>query len=188
MIVAIAGRRIDAVDASVARFPLARVAEVRAELRQRLGELGATAIVSSGACGTDLLALEVASELHVRRSMVLPYSRELFRVTSVTDRPGEWGARFDAICDALAATHDLLELGLPPEGEETYALTNVRIVELAVELGRAEALTTGAPLPNAAALQVWEGMSRGRDDMTAHFGDVARECGLGVSEVLTLPR
>jgi hypothetical protein len=188
MIVAVAGRRIDAVDASVARFPLARVEAVRAGIRARLVEVGATAIVSSGACGTDLIALEVAAELGLRRRVILPFGRALFRETSVTDRPGEWGGRYDAICDALAKTGDLEELGYLPEGERTYAETNLRIVERAVEYGGSEATTNGAALPNAIALLVWEGTSRGPDDMTAHFGEVAVEHGLAVEYVLTLSR
>jgi hypothetical protein len=188
MIVAVAGRRIDPLDAGVARFPLARVEAVRAAIGERLVELGATAVVSSGACGTDLIALAVAGELGLRRRMILPFGRALFRETSVTDRPGEWGGRYDAICEELARTGDVEELGLLPEGERTYADTNVQIVERAMELGRAEAEREGFLLPNATALLVWEGTPRGPDDMTAHFGEMAFDRGLKVEHVLTLAR
>jgi hypothetical protein len=187
MIVAVAGRRTDAMNAEVARFPLARVGAVRKEIRQQLRQLGATWVVSSGACGTDLIALEVAGDLKVRRRIILPYGRALFRETSVTDRPGDWRPIYDRICDEVAQTGELVELGFAPEGERSYADTNVRIIEQALEIARSEAGATGAPLPNVTALLVWEGSPRGPDDLTAHFGRIARERGLPVVEVLTLP-
>lgn len=188
MIVAVAGRRIDAADASVARFPLACMEVVRAAMRERLVQLGATAVVSSGACGTDLIALAVAGDLGLGRHMILPFGRALFRETSVADRPGDWGGPYDTICDELAKTGDVEVLGYPPDGERAYADTNIRIIERAVEFGRAEAEREGFLLPNAMALLVWEGAPRGLDDMTAHFGEVAFDRGLKVEHVLTLAK
>jgi hypothetical protein len=151
-----------------------------------LAQPGITWVVSSGACGTDLLALEVAGALGLRRRIVLPFGRALFRETSVTDRPGDWGPLYDRICDEVAAVDELVELGYPPEGERTYAETNVRIIQEALELGRGESVARSAPLPNAMALLVWEGTSRGPDDLTAHFGRLARANKMPTVEVLTL--
>ena len=188
MIVAVAGRRIDAADTAVSRFPLARVDAVRAGIREQLGRGGVSWVVSSGACGTDLLALEVAGELGLRRHIVLPFGRALFRETSVTDLPGNWGPLYDRICDEVAAVGELVDLSYPPEGERTYAETNVRIIEQALALGRAEAAAQSASQPNAMALLVWDGASRGPDDLTAHFGRLARANKMPVVEVPTLPR
>jgi len=187
MIVAVAGRRIDAADAGVARFPLARAEAVRAAIRERLVQLGATAVVTSGACGTDLIALEVAGALGLGRKMILPFGRDEFRETSVTDRPGDWGGRYDALCAELAAAGDLEEYDFHPPNELTYAQTNIKIIERAVEIGSDEAMAMGWRLPNAMALLVWEGTSRGPDDMTAHFGAIAQQRGLAVEHVLTMP-
>jgi hypothetical protein len=59
-IVAAAGRRIDASDASPPRFPLANRDVVPERIRTTLIEHGATGIVAAGACGADLLAQDVA--------------------------------------------------------------------------------------------------------------------------------
>ena len=71
MIIALVGRRIDAPDAE-ARFPLSQAGRVRETIRARLQGCGATALVTSGACGADLLAQDVAGELGLSRRMVLP--------------------------------------------------------------------------------------------------------------------
>ena len=86
-VVALAGRRIDAPDAPI-RFSPRSVESVRGLLRAYFTEGGASCLVSSAACGADLLALDVAGSLDMRRRVVLPYSPERFRETSVTDRKG----------------------------------------------------------------------------------------------------
>ena len=58
--IALAGRRVDAADASEPRFPLASVPLVRDRLHAFFTERPAAALVSSAACGADLVALEVA--------------------------------------------------------------------------------------------------------------------------------
>jgi len=114
MIIALAGRRVDALDAKSARFP--STPENLETVRQRIFELlqakRASALVSSAACGADLLALSVGGALGVRRIIVLPFKREKFRETSVTDRPGEWGSLYDRILDEVQKAGDLQILDL----------------------------------------------------------------------------
>src|SRR5690242_13674568 len=59
-IVAAAGRRIDPDDATVARFPLTAIRETRRRIDAALVGRGATALVTSAACGADLLTLSAA--------------------------------------------------------------------------------------------------------------------------------
>jgi hypothetical protein len=66
MVIAAAGRRIDAPDAPEIRFPMEEVARVSAELGAALARLNAAVLVSSAACGTDILALEVAGRMGMR--------------------------------------------------------------------------------------------------------------------------
>src|SRR3977135_3523481 len=106
MIVALAGRRIDTPDADSPRFPLSSIEVVRGQLHKLLSEKEATALVCSAACGADLLALSVAGDLGIRRRVVLPFTREHFRETSVVDRPGDWGSLFDAICEGVSEQGD----------------------------------------------------------------------------------
>jgi hypothetical protein len=150
-IAALAGRRIDAADAPP-RFPLANVA--------------------------DLIALEAAGRLGLRRRIVLPFAAERFRATSVTDRPGDWGPLFDRIVGEVAAAGDLVLLGLEEGDEGTYAAANHAI------LNEAEGLAGGDP-PAVVAVIVWEGASRGAGDLTEAFATAARARGHPVREVLT---
>ena len=67
----------------------------------------AAVLVCSVACGADLVALEAAERLGRRRRIVLPFAAERFRMTSVTDRPGDWGPMFDRMIAAADATDAL---------------------------------------------------------------------------------
>src|SRR5262245_52110419 len=67
MVVALAGRRIDAPRAAMPRFPLERRSAVRRRIRVQLELLGADVLVSSAACGADLLAQDIAGKLGLRR-------------------------------------------------------------------------------------------------------------------------
>ena len=110
MIIAVAGRRIDAAEAETPRFPLENVALVGRRLDARFEREGATAMVSSAACGADLVALMVAGRRGIRRRLVLPFGREKFRETSVTDRPGDWGPMYDQVLAELDPTRDVVTL------------------------------------------------------------------------------
>lgn len=177
--IALAGRRIDAPDARPARFPLARVHAVRDALAALFRQERATALVSSAACGADLLALDVARELGVPGRIVLPFPPERFRETSVVDRPGEWGRYFDEAVARAREEGDLRVLPTAGEGSAAYAAANEAI------LAEAEGLAsdTGDALT---AVLVWEGHSRGPDDLTEAFGALARARHMRVVEVLTL--
>ena len=191
MIIALAGRRIDASDADVPRFPLQNVELVRARLRAAFETLAADTLVCSASCGSDLLALSVAGELGMRRHIILPYDRDRFRRTSVTDRPGDWGRSFDEICADADATGSLITLDTASTDDKAYIATNTRILEEVVALAQADTdeqvesggqrITSG----DALAVVVWEGKTRGNDDVTSAFADRARDFGLSVVEILT---
>ncbi|MGN6674074.1 MAG: hypothetical protein ACTHMA_12280, partial [Thermomicrobiales bacterium] len=111
MIVAVAGRRIDAVDAPVPRFPLANRRRVARRIAASLERLGATTLVASAACGADLLALDAAGTHSLRRRVILPYDEEWFLEDSVLDRPGRWAGMFRAQVAAAHTAGDLVILG-----------------------------------------------------------------------------
>ena len=67
------------------------------------------ALVSSAARGADLLALEEAGNLGMRRRCIPPFNRKRFRETSVVDQPGDWGNLYERIVDAVEA-NGVLEL------------------------------------------------------------------------------
>src|SRR5664279_3285300 len=135
MILAMAGRRIDGNDADEARFPLRNVGRVSRDVEALFLRQEVNVLVSSAACGADLIGLSEAGKLGRRRRVVLPFSREKFRVESVVDRPGEWGQLFDMILDDVSAMGDLVILP-GASAVDPYVATNVAIVEEALALGR----------------------------------------------------
>jgi hypothetical protein len=179
MVIALAGRRIDAPDAATPRFPVENAEVASRRIRELLETQGATALVSSAACGADLLALVEAGALGIRRRVVLPFDRERFREISVVDRPGEWGRLYDNVLDEVSSNGDVVMLNSKTEDDTAYAAANYAILDEADALAR----ETGQPV--SAAL-VWDGASRGSDDLTAAFGDAAKQRELHVFDVRTL--
>lgn len=137
-----------------------------------------TALVSAAACGADLIALTVASDLGLRRRIVLPFKKSRFRETSVADRPGDWGSIFDNVTAEVEAVGDLLILDDVGEDEKAYEATNIAIFDEAKLLS----IKTGTPL---FAVVVWDGMSRGQGDLTASFANEARLRAILVDEIMT---
>jgi hypothetical protein len=178
LILALAGRRIDAASTDTPRFPLTNVEFVRYKIAALLAGQHVDALVCSASCGADLLALEAATVLGIRRFVVLPFERALFRRTSVVDRPGDWGALFDRILDDADATGDVFYLGLDPNNSKAYALANGAILDQTVGL----AAEFGVP---AGVLLVWDG-PRGEGDITANLRNDAMGRGLSIFEIRTL--
>lgn len=177
-VAALAGRRIDAADARAPRFPLANVGIVRDRSAALLRAERIEALVCSAACGADLIALEAAGTLGLRRRVVLPFAAERFRESSVTDRPGEWGPRFDRVLGELAPSNDVVVLGLEEGDDATYAAANHAILD------QAELLAEG-DRSNVVAVVLWEGRSRGQGDLTEAFATAARARNHPVREILT---
>jgi hypothetical protein len=179
-VIALAGRRVDAPHARQVRFPPQNAPMVAGRIRKCF-QKGVHVLVCSAACGSDLLALEIASELGIRRRVVLPFARPLFRKTSVADRPGDWDERFDRALDEVERQGDLVILGYEQSDAAAYARTNAAIVDEALRIARQDGKL-------AQALVVWDGKSRGSSDLTAQFLDEARGKGMPILEVLTLKR
>src|SRR5271169_4673034 len=156
MILAIAGRRVDAKNAERARFPLANVDRVRQAMHATLVQQGATTVVSSAACGADLIALAEAGKLGICRRVVLPFGREKFRVTSVADRPGDWGVLYDEVLDQVQAAGELLIIGKLDHGDP-YSVVSKLILDEAIKLGQERREAVGAAM-------VWDGAARGTPD------------------------
>src|SRR6266851_3960826 len=167
MVIALAGRRVDAPAAETRRFPPENVEIERARIRDELVSRGANAVVCSAACGSDLLALAEAGGLGIRRRVVLPFERQRFKQSSVIDRPGEWGDLFDRVLDAVAARGDVITLSLEGVSDDAAYLA-------------------AASGDRACALIVWDGDSRGEGDLTEAFSRSGAARGLPVYTVLTV--
>lgn len=166
MVAILAGRRIDAADADVARFPSHMVASVKQALDASFASHNVTALVSSAACGADLIAITVARERQILFRIVLPYNESIFRKTSVVDRPGNWGPVFDSAIAAAHAHDNLMVVG-SSEGEEAYIRANEVLLDEGIRLASTSAQD------GCLAVVVWDGLRRGDDDVTGHFIDQA---------------
>jgi len=178
-VTALAGRRIDPPGAKGQnrRFPLENETKVAQRIRNMLVGTASTGVVSSAACGADILALENAGGLGLNRRVVLPFPRDRFRSTSVVDRGEEWGKRFDTILADLDKS-DVIELNLEGNEDEAYAATNGRILDEAVK-----SVDVGQ---RALAAIVWNGLSRGSSDLTVAFRKLAEDKEIETLSVPTL--
>lgn len=158
-VVVIAGRRIDPKDTSSPQFPLSSVSSVTGSLETLFQQLKVTTLVSSGACGVDLLAIQVAVQLGARTRLVLPFSPEQFKTTSVTDRPGDWEVMYDAAVQRAAETEDLVVLDLPND-EQSFLDANQRLIDEALKASR-EGMPQG--------VVVWNGARPSGVDVTEDF-------------------
>jgi len=179
MVIALAGRRVDDSVAAIKRFPPENAVVVKQRIREFLQSHDARALVCAAACGADILALEAAGELGLRRRIVLPFDKATFRASSVVDRGGDWGERYDRIISEVESQGGLVEHAHDKDDGQTYFTGNLEILDHAQLL--AQELKTGA-----AALVVWNGESRGADDVTGHFKQEALARGMDTPEILTM--
>ena len=169
-----AGRRVDAPDAQSARFPTSNVDAVRQKIEAFFAQEKPSALVSSGACGADLLAIQVAEERHTKRYIVLGADVAEFRKSSVTDRPGNWGELFDH-----AMKTSKVEVLKVPDSQEGYLETNLKLLDRAQSVAKQSGTTV-------VALVIWNEESRGPDDVTNHFLQQAKLRKIPVTEISTL--
>lgn len=167
-VAALAGRRIDAEDAKVSQFPLAKVPIVKQALSDLFRKESVSLLICSAACGADLLALDAALEAGIRCRVILPFEQSRFRQTSVIDRPGDWGVLFDRIVSLVDSKGDLIVLREDKSAKHAYQRTNEVIIHEA----------TAALIPRRIAVIVWEGRPRRKDDVTAEFRRLANAAGM----------
>src|SRR5688572_23363310 len=131
MVIALAGRRVDVSDAAQKRFPAENASAVKQQIRDFLQSHDSHALVCAAACGVDILALEAAGELDLRRRVVLPFDKATFRASSVVDRGGDWGERYDRITSEVEGQGDLVEFAHNKDDGQTYFTGNLEILDQA---------------------------------------------------------
>ncbi|HEX8248335.1 MAG TPA: hypothetical protein VF599_09200 [Pyrinomonadaceae bacterium] len=185
MIIALAGRRIDESETKTPRFPLQNVPLVKKRLKTLFIEHKAARIVCSAACGADLIALEAADELNLKLHIVLPFEPEIFLETSVNDRPGDWESLFKRI---YSKAERVIILKSNNDDEEVYLEVNRRILEEAAALcnqRNSQQAIGQSSGNNVIAVIVWEGTSRGKDDITEKFALAAKTRNYKLAQILT---
>lgn len=175
-VVALVGRRTDPVDADVPRFPLENVAAVRRSLTSLFAENAVRNIVSSAACGADLVGLQVAMTLGIPLTIVLPYAPAVFASKSVIDRPGDWKAVYEEVLVYAARIGEVHVIPSQASDEDAYTATNVEILERAISLAAPE-----QPM----VVLVWEGHSRGEGDSTDEMRRLAISRSIPTVEIST---
>jgi hypothetical protein len=175
MIVALAGRRVDSVDAAEPRFPASAVDIVRQRIAAAFEEVHAFELVSAAACGADLIAIDVAHKRGMPASIVLPYAADEFRRTSVVDRGEEWRRAYDAAIQEAESHKRLHILGLR-EGDAAYLATNEAILDEAVKC-------SGGNICGVLSVIVWDGPLHGRTDYTTAFAESSKKRGIIVRPV-----
>lgn len=180
MVAVLAGRRVDAADASTTRFPLENVKIVKEKLHRFFTDNKIDYLVCSGACGADLIALGVAGELNIPRKMVLPFDAETFRSSSVTDRPGNWGELFDAVNDELRKESNVVLLNYAEDDDAVYEKTNFDILNTADITFENLSATSDR---KKAAVIIWEGAPKDSGDTTDHFRKEAITRGYTIEEI-----
>jgi hypothetical protein len=194
VIVAFAGRRIDAQDATTARFPLTRVNFVRDRIEALFRRERVNTLICSAACGADLIALRVAQELGIGYQVILPFASDRFRVTSVTDRPASqdwnWGELFDQVIDGAPKSGGLVVVEAGEDSQAGYQAVNRAILDAALRQEQDKKIPSPTQASHGShqvqALIVWDGHARDDHDLTRHFAEEARVRGLVVREILTL--
>jgi hypothetical protein len=179
MTIALAGRRIDSPDAQSTCFPLVNIEAVRSRLRRMFIERSPQAIVSSAACGADLLGLQQADALGIRFRIVLPFEPAQFRDSSVVDRPGDWGPIFDDLIQKAAASGNLVVLASESGNNEPYLATNLAVLDAAAEVARE---SDG----NVMAILVWDQRPRDGEDVSHAFAEEATRRGIPLVHINTM--
>ncbi len=185
MVVALAGRRIDAEDASSPRFPTENIEKIKEKIGLFFIEKKPDWLVSSGACGADLIALDVAGELQINRKMILPFHAETFRSTSVTDRAGDWGNLFDRIYGELKNENNVIDLDYDKDGDDVYEKANFDILNEADKIySELKNDNSQSGVGNKKmAMIIWEGKPKNSDDTTDHFRQEAIKRGYEILEI-----
>jgi hypothetical protein len=183
-VLAIAGRRVDAVGAAIQRFPLQNTEAVENQVRALVHQLSPVAVVSSAACGADLIALTVAASFQVRRRIVIAGPVDEFRAVSVVDRPGPWGKLFDELIGEAEISGDIVCVAPEEDASSLYIRTNARIIDEALWLARNQSDKTIRT--RVIGVLIWEGKRRGPNDFTADFADRLKNRGLEVRSISTL--
>jgi hypothetical protein len=175
--VAVAGRLIDPEGARSSRFPVRDRAVAGERMLQALRDYQPSALVCSAAPGADLLALDAAQRLNIRRRIVLPFDAARFRDLWIVTAACEWGTLFDSQIATSGLNRDLVDF----KRDESHAAHRYTMIYLLDEARRLAAHNQ----ESVEALIAWDGLSHGPEDLTAAVRQEARARKLPTREILT---
>jgi hypothetical protein len=185
-VLAAAGRRIDPVGAPEERFPVGNEGHVASAIRSVLEATRPTLIVSSAACGADILVLEAARDLQIPTRAILPFSRRAFRERSVADCPGDWASRYDALVAHRKVEDGNLVLltdkepGSDEQANAAYHKVTERLIDEVTRIRLQDKKAIGA------AIVIWDLVRKDENDETGFLLDRALSHGWQIIEINTL--
>jgi hypothetical protein len=187
VIVVFGGVQIDGADTKPSRFREDAVAEVARTVAAVLKDLHPRLVLGAAASGADLTVLRAARRIGLRRLVVLPFSVDRFRQTSVASRGQRWVDAYDRTLASLRA--DELEILDETEDDTVYQRTNTRLLDRAEQLaaGGDAGLAAGGDAGGAEEIALlvlrpaWGARGSVTDDLVAQ----AAGRGLEIVEVAT---
>ncbi len=97
-ILVFSGHMIDTPNRYSSRFPASLAESVKIQIRDKVRAMNISFGFASGACGSDILFLEVLRELGIEYHIILPFGDQSFRKTSIAIAPdGDWLERYDKL-------------------------------------------------------------------------------------------
>jgi hypothetical protein len=132
VIVVFGGVQIDGADTGLSRFTDGAVTEVTRRTCAVLDKLRPRMVLGAAASGADLTVLRAAWLTGLARRVVLPFSVDRFRETSVASRGQKWVEAYNSALASLGTGE--LEILDETEDDAVYRRTNTRLLERAREL------------------------------------------------------
>ena len=100
-------------DPNASGFPLSQRWVVRFRLKRFFEDNAVSRLVCSGTGGADLLALEIAANLNIHCTLMLPADEAAFKKTMIANRPGDWGKILDKVTKKLLEKDDVKRVSGP---------------------------------------------------------------------------
>ena len=137
-VIAFSGHMLDGPGRATPRFPASLAPTVAAALRDRLAGLHKPLVYTSAACGADILFIEAALSIDAEVTIVLPFDRDDFVVTSVAPAGPGWVERFERVLARVS---------------RVVAATDERFLDDEVLFEHAQHLVNGLAILRASQLQ-----------------------------------
>ena len=171
------GHMIDRPDRNEPRFPAWAEPNAREAIHAVIAGLawmqpGTTVGLAAAASGGDLLFHECCEQLGIPTRVLLALPQEKFEAESVAPAGGDWVARYHALLDKAGRRLRVMREGdglLEGPTENLWQRANLWMIEEAGRLATERAL-----------LALWDGNAGDGPGGTAHFLEIAGQCGIRV--------
>jgi class 3 adenylate cyclase/tetratricopeptide (TPR) repeat protein len=159
------GHMLDKADQETPRFQLEDIERIQSEIRNFFDSTSIGVTYSSAACGSDILFLEEAARRGIESIIILPFSPEDFKKSSVSFAGQDWEMRFDKV---LKSASNVINLDDDPTAPGSIAFTYTNRYLDGLSLLRARILET-----ETCCLTVWDSsksqIGGGTSEIASHW-------------------